>query len=52
MIRIDVPQGEVGEILEELEKAQEKIRDCYSRLEALGVINIVEKPSAATDGNS
>lgn len=52
MIRIDVPEGEVKEILEELDKAQQTIYNCYSRLEAMGVINIIEKPSAATNGNS
>lgn len=49
-IRIDVPEGEVKKILDELDKAQQTIYDCYSRLERLGVINIVEKPSAAIDG--
>ncbi|WFR55390.1 hypothetical protein QA584_17465 [Anaerocolumna sp. AGMB13025] len=36
-IRIEVPEGEVKNILDELAQAQNKIYECYNRLEDLGV---------------
>ncbi|MCI9174447.1 MAG: hypothetical protein HFH49_05780 [Lachnospiraceae bacterium] len=40
-IRIEVTDGEVGEILKSLEDAQEKIYECYQRLQCIGVLTIV-----------
>lgn len=36
VVRIEVPEGEVRTILEELEKAQRVILDCYGRHAELG----------------
>ena len=36
VVRIEVPEGEVRTILEELEKAQRVILDCYGRHAGLG----------------
>ena len=47
-INIEMPKGEVKRILEELEAAQEKIYECYSKLRDLGVITIKEE---TTSGN-
>ena len=51
-IRIEVPEGEVKKILDELTEAQDKIRECYSKLERLGVLVIKKTPSEATDSVS
>ena len=40
-IRIEVTDGEVGEILKSLADAQEKIYECYQRLQGIGVLTIV-----------
>lgn len=40
-IRIEMPEGEVKSILDELTKAQETIHKCYRRLEELGVVTVV-----------
>jgi hypothetical protein len=42
-IKISVPEGKVKEILDKLTAAQEVIAECYSELEALGVVTIEEK---------
>ncbi len=42
MIRIEVPKGRLQELLNELDAAQEKIRECYSELNNLGVITVTE----------
>lgn len=42
-LRIEVQDGKVKEILDRLQKAQKEIYDCYSELEALGVINIIPR---------
>jgi hypothetical protein len=42
-IRIEVPEGEVKKILDELTEAQDKIYKCYDRLEELGVVTIKEQ---------
>ncbi|SDD88364.1 hypothetical protein [Sporomusa acidovorans] len=47
-IRIEVEDGEVEQIIQELYAAQEKIYQCYNRLISLGVVTV--KPPAATDG--
>ncbi len=46
-INISVPDGEVKRILDELTEAQEKISECYYKLQELGVVTITE----ATSGN-
>lgn len=51
-IRIEVPEGEVKKILDELTEAQDKISECYSKLEKLGVLVIKKTPSEATDSVS
>ncbi len=40
LMRIEIKQGEVERILNELHEAQEKIYECYSELENLGVITV------------
>lgn len=40
IIRLEVDGEELKKIFKELEKAQEKIYDCYTRLEAMGVLTI------------
>lgn len=47
LLSIKVKDGEIEGILRELDEAQEKIRDCYSRLDKLGVLT-VEKAEAAS----
>ncbi len=47
-IQIEVPNGKVKEILDELTTAQETIRRCYDELQSLGVVTIKEK---AASGN-
>lgn len=49
--RFEVEEGEVEEILAELNEAKEKIRKCYSRLNGLGIMTIRKEPPAATDGS-
>lgn len=53
-IRIEVPEGEVSEILAELQEAQEQIGRCYNRLQLLGVITVVKEkePPAGADGQA
>lgn len=46
VVRIEVPEGEVQEILEELEKAQRVILDCYDRLDKLGILTVRKKESS------
>ena len=46
IVRLEVPEGEVQAILEELEKAQRVILDCYDRLDKLGVLTVREKESS------
>lgn len=45
-ISIDVPEGELERILEDLRNAQETIRQCYHRLETLGVLRITEEATS------
>lgn len=40
IIRIEIEEGEVKKILQELNEAQEKISQCYDRLIELGVVTI------------
>ncbi len=39
-IRIEIQDGEVEKILKEMEEAQNKIYDCYSRLRDMGVVTV------------
>lgn len=48
-IRIEVKQGEVKKILEELDEAQEKIYDCYRRLQDIGVVTISGAEKTASE---
>lgn len=45
-IRIEVPEGEVKNILDELAQAQNKIYECYNRLEDLGVVVVKEQTTS------
>lgn len=42
LIRIEVPEGRIQEIMDKLNKAQETIYECYSELQNLGVLTIKE----------
>ncbi len=46
LVRIEIPEGEVKQILDELNEAQSKIYECYSRLQGLGVLTVVKKDAA------
>lgn len=52
LILIEIPEGEIKAIMDELDRAQDTICKCYSRLRELGVVTIRETPPAATDGVS
>lgn len=41
--RVEVPDGEVEEILTELRAATETISACYDRLRRLGILTLKEK---------
>lgn len=43
-IRIEIEEGEIDNILNELYEAQEKISQCYGRLIELGVVKVCKKP--------
>ena len=45
-IQIEVPEGRVKEILEQLTQAQETILNCYYELDRLGVVTIKEKTAS------
>lgn len=47
-IKIAIKDGEVEQIMKELDAAQEKIVECYDRLIALGVV-VVEKERATSN---
>lgn len=46
VIQIEVPEGKVKALLDELTKAQETIRNCYYELDRLGVLTIKEKTAS------
>lgn len=48
-IKIEAKQGELEGIFKELEEAQEKIYECYCRLQQLGVLTISEAKEAASE---
>lgn len=45
-IRIEVKGGELEKIFQELNEAQEKICECYNRLQDLGVL-VISKEAAS-----
>jgi len=47
-IRLEIPEGKVKELLDEMAKAQDIILKCYRELEDLGVVTIVPKGKAAS----
>lgn len=47
-VRLEIPEGKVKELLDEMVKAQNTIRKCYRELEELGVVTIVPKEKAAS----
>lgn len=47
-IGIAAPKGELERIMDDLDAAQKTIRDCYNRLEELGVLTMTEKEEAAS----
>lgn len=47
MVTMIIQEGELAQIMAELNAAQEKIYDCYNRLQRLGYLRIEE----ATSGN-
>ena len=47
-LKIEIPEGEIKKIFEELSEAQEKIMECYNRLEELGVVTMREKDEPAS----
>lgn len=49
-IRIEVKNGEIEKIFEELNNAQEKIYDCYNKLQNLGVLVISGTEDNAPEG--
>ena len=46
-IRIEIPDGELKAIMDEINKAQETIYKCYNRLQDLGVIIIKEQAASS-----
>lgn len=48
-LRIEVKNGEVEKILKELDEAREKIYECYSRLQDVGVLTISEAEKSAPE---
>jgi len=45
-IRIEIPDGRIKEIMDELTSAQEIIYRCYQELESLGVVTVTEKTAS------
>lgn len=41
MLRIEVPEGKIQEILQRIDKAQEEISKCYHELTDIGVLTVV-----------
>lgn len=50
LMRIEIQEGEVKKILDELTEAQETIRRCYHKLQDLGVVVLKEKAEDRKDG--
>lgn len=46
LIRVEIQDGEIEQILRELNEAQEKIYQCYSRLQEAGMV-VVRKETAS-----
>ena len=43
LVHIEVESGELEKTMEELNKAQETIRECYYKLAEMGVLTVREK---------
>ena len=50
-VKIEIPEGEVKRILDELTEALDTIQKCYRKLVELGVLTVVKK-DAAEDGDA
>ena len=48
LAHIEIESGELEKVMEELDKAQETIRECYYKLAELGVLTVREKEEAAS----
>ena len=48
-IQFEVDDAELKEIFNELNKAQETIYKCYSRLQSLGIVKFKKSPSENDD---
>ena len=48
LVHIEVESGELEKTMEELNKAQETIRECYYKLAEMGVLTVREKTEAAS----
>ncbi len=48
---IEVRDGQLQEIMEEMHKAQETILDCYHKLQNMGVVTVRKAASENADGN-
>ena len=46
IIRLEIPDGKVEEILDRLSAAQDTIRECYQELEDLGVVAIKKETAS------
>ena len=47
LITVVIQDGELEEVMRELQEAQDTIFRCYSRLEKLGVLRIEKKDTAS-----
>ncbi len=54
MIGIEAPEGEIEKIMQEIDQAQEKIYECYSKLRDYGVLSIKkdESTNKENDGST
>ena len=52
-VRMEVKEGEIKKIMDQLTKAQETIYECYGELQELGILTVVsdddDKKKSATD---
>lgn len=47
-IRIEIPEGKIKAIMDEMDQAQETIYRCYSELQNLGVV-VISQDAASGD---
>jgi hypothetical protein len=45
-ISIEIQDGEIEQIMDEMKKAMRTVQDCYYRLEALGVVTVKKKDTS------